>query len=397
MGTKMFRTGLWTAAAVVMAQLLTPASAQQVNGVTPTEIVIGTIGGLSGPAAAHGIATVTAARMRFDEVNASGGIHGRKLRYIVEDGQYDVPRAVQAGNKLINRDKVFLMMMNQGTPMNNAVFPEQMKANIPNMFPASYARQMVEPLHRLKFGSYAYYYDMNRAMIAWMAKNKGKKRFCSLHVAGDYGNENHEGARDEAQKLGMPLVEEATYRPTDTDFGAQMITLKKANCDLVMIGGYSRDSMLIYTTARNMGWTDVDFVGTLASYEPVVASAPGGALEGFYSLTAMVVPERSAASPAVAKWMDAYKAIAGVEPNNSALWGHVQADLVVMALERAGKDLTVDKFVAAMESIKDYRNIFDGNAQNFGPDKHQGSNETFLVQVRGGKFVTVAGPIAYDK
>ena len=73
--------------------------------------------------------------MRFDEFNAKGGAHGRLIKFIVEDHQYTVPRAVQAANKLLRRDKVALMLGSLGTPMNNAVLTDQLKLNVPNLFP----------------------------------------------------------------------------------------------------------------------------------------------------------------------------------------------------------------------------------------------------------------------
>ena len=87
-------------AAAAMAQ-------KDTRGVTPTEIVLGMHTDLSGPAATYGVSSSNAVKMRFDEVNEKGGIHGRKIRLVVEDTQYQVPRAVQAGAKLIQRDKIF--------------------------------------------------------------------------------------------------------------------------------------------------------------------------------------------------------------------------------------------------------------------------------------------------
>ena len=101
--------------------------------------------------------------MRFDEVNDKGGIHGRKVRLVVEDTQYQVPRAVQAGTKLINRDRIFAMVAPLGTPMNNALFKDQFEAGVPNLFPLSAARSMYEPFHRLKFYGAASYVDQVRA------------------------------------------------------------------------------------------------------------------------------------------------------------------------------------------------------------------------------------------
>src|SRR5207247_10497479 len=96
-----------------------------VRGVSPTEIVLGTHTDLSGPAATYGVSSSNAVKMRFDEVNDKGGIAGRKIKLIVEDTQYQVPRAVQAGAKLINRDRIFAMVAPLRTPMNNALFKDQ--------------------------------------------------------------------------------------------------------------------------------------------------------------------------------------------------------------------------------------------------------------------------------
>ena len=117
---------LTTAAAVVLAM---PAFA---GGVTDKEIVVGTSTDLSGVTADWGVNNTNAIRMAFEEQNAKGGINGRMIKYIVEDSQYQVPRHVQAVDKLLNRDNVFLMLANGGTPMNNATLPTQIEKNVPN-------------------------------------------------------------------------------------------------------------------------------------------------------------------------------------------------------------------------------------------------------------------------
>jgi branched-chain amino acid transport system substrate-binding protein len=105
------------------------------DGVTATEILIGSHTALSGPVAAWGVGSTDGARMRYDEVNEKGGVHGRKIKLIVEDHGYAVPRAVQAANKLINNDKIFIMHTALGTPHNNAAFAEQLPKGVPNIFP----------------------------------------------------------------------------------------------------------------------------------------------------------------------------------------------------------------------------------------------------------------------
>ena len=163
-------------AAVAAVALTIPATAgESTRGATDNEIVIGTYNDLSGVTAMWGLNDVNAYRMAFDEANAEGGINGRKIKYIVEDMQYMVPRAVQAANKLINRDNVVIMVSNGGTPMNNATLPEQLEKGVPNIFPYSGARSMYSPLHHMKFGYSASYYDMERARVKLFATNYGKK------------------------------------------------------------------------------------------------------------------------------------------------------------------------------------------------------------------------------
>ena len=384
--------------AVVMsgAAPMSSAGAQQakVRGVTKNEIVIGMHTDLSGPAASYGVHSSNAMRLRIDEVNEAGGIYGRKIRLIVEDNQYQVPRAVQAANKLINRDNIFIMAGALGTPMNNAVLPDQLKAGVINFSPITAARQMSEPFHKLKFAGLSSYYDQVRAGMQWMVANKGKKRFCTLYQDTDFGKEIFEAVNDQAKAMNLPVVETATNKPADTDFTGQITKLRAANCDIVVMGTIVRDAIVPYGTARKMGW-DVDFLGQSANYDQIVAGAPGGATEGLYVMAGTVMPYRDTASPQVAAFMDRYKAKFGVDVNIGAVYGYGLMDQLVFAFDRAGKDLTTDKMVAAIESIQGFRDIFGGPAVSYGPNKHQGADEAFLFQVQKGRFVQIAGPVRY--
>ncbi|WP_428245842.1 ABC transporter substrate-binding protein [Ferrovibrio sp.] len=384
-------------AAVVALSVPFAAAAQsaKVRGVSKNEIVIGMHTDLSGPAASYGVHSSNAMRMRIDEVNEAGGIYGRKLKLIVEDNQYQVPRAVQAVNKLINRDNIFLMAGSLGTPMNNAVMADQLKANVPNMFPLTAARQMYAPTHPMKFAAGSSYYDQIRAGIKWMVEKKGKKKICSLYQDTDFGKEIFEAARDQTQAMKIALVETATNKPADTDFTAQITKLRAAGCDLIASGSIVRDAIVPYGTARKMGWMDVDFIGQSASYDQIVASAPSGATEGFYTMAGTILPYRDTAPPQLAAWMDKYKAKYNADVNIGAVYGYSLMDMIVQGIDRAGKDPTMDKFIAGMESIKGYRDIFGGPVVNFGPNKRQGSDEAFLFQVQKGRFVLIDGPVNY--
>jgi len=371
------------------------AMGQATRGVSGAEIVLGMHTDLSGPAATYGVSSSNAVKMRFDEVNDKGGIHGRKIRLVVEDTQYQVPRAVQAGAKLINRDRIFAMVAPLGTPMNNALFKDQLDAGVPNLFPLSAARSMYEPFHRLKFYGAASYVDQIRAGIQYFVTKKGKKALCAMYQDTDFGKEVLDGVQMQADKLKIKIAETVTHKPTDQDFTAQITRLKGAGCDLVALGTIVRDSIVPYATARKIGWTDVDFLGSAATYDLFVAAAQGGVTEGLHAMGLTDMPYRDTLGPPAQAWFDRYKERYKADPNIGAVYGHVAADLTALGLEKAGPDLNLNTFVRGLESIKGYRDIFNGPEANFGPDKHQGANSSFLAVVKGGRWVRVTEPLGY--
>lgn len=380
---------------VGVAALAQGAAAQEVRGVTKSEIILGMHTDLSGPAATYGVSSSNAVKMRFDEVNDAGGIHGRKIKLIVEDTQYQVPRAVQAGLKLINRDHIFAMVAPLGTPMNNALFKDEFAAGVPNLFPLSAARSMYLPFNRLKFYGAASYVDEVRAGIKYFVTQRGKKALCVMYQDTDFGKEVLDGAQTEADALNMKIVETTTHKPTDQDFTAQITKLRDAKCDLVVLGTIVRDSIVPYATARKLGWTDVDFLGSAASYDLFVAGAQGGVTEGLYAMGLTDMPYRDQLSSVAQVWFDKYKDRFHADPNIGAVYGEVAADLTVVGLDRAGSNLTLDSFVKGLESIKGYHDMFNGPEQNYGPDKHQGANSSFLAVVRGGRWVRVTDPLIF--
>jgi len=364
--------------------------AQTVQGVTPTEIVLGKHTDLSGPAASFGVPVTNAFRMKIDEVNAQGGIHGRKIRLVVEDAQYQLPKAVQAGNKLINQDKVFAMVGAAGTPMNNAVLPAQMKANVPNLFPLSWGRAMSEPLSPLLFAIYQHYPDQIGVGIRYMVEKKNKKSVCAMYQETDFGRDVLDGTNAQLKKLNLPLVASVSHRPTEQDFTAALGKLRDAKCDLIALGTIVRDTIVPYSAARNMGWTDVDFIGTAASYDLIISGAQGGVTEGLYTVGYFDPPYRNTANPAVAKWFDAYKARFNVDPAIQAALGYVIMDITLNAIRDAGKDLNVKTLAAALERMKGYQDMFGGPLQSLSPQSHITAQSSMIYKVQNGRWVRVA-------
>ena len=375
-------------AAVAAVALTFPATAGEKSRVTDNEIVIGTYTDLSGVTAMWGVNNTNAWRMVFDEANVEGGINGRKIKYVVEDMQYQVPRAVQAANKLINRDNVFIMVANGGTPMNNATMPEQIAKGVPNMFPLTAARSMYYPLNHMKFGFAASYYDMERAGVKLFAEKYGKKAICAMSQDTDFGRDVMDGARDQLKAMNLHLVAETMHKPTDTDFSASVAKLHDAGCDLVLLGTIVRDTVQIVSALRKVGW-HVDILGNEPIYDQSVADVPGGATEGIYTMTATLYVDPNDPRPAVHAFANKYEKLYGHPPNFAAEIGYSAAELVVLALQKAGRDLTAESFVAALEGINDYNDIFGSPTMSFSATKHQGSSDAFLCQVKDGKWVQV--------
>ena len=360
------------------------------RGVTQDEIVVGTHTALSGPAAGWGIDATNGMRMRFDEVNAAGGIHGRKIKYIAEDSQYSMPIAIQKANKLVNRDKVFFLIGSIGTPMNNAIFPMLEKKDVPNLFPYTAARSMYEPLHRLKFANLAPYYDNVRAGLNYFVKEKGRERVCMMYVDTDFGHETSEAVHDQLKAMNMELVAETTHKASETNFVGAITKLRQAECDVVMLGTIITDTIIAVSTARKMGW-DVDMVTQTAGCNYVVPLKGGEGVEGLYGVTSIPIMYVDQATGKTKTFFDNYQKRFEKMPSEVAQQGYFSADLTVIALEKAGKKLTVDSMIKALESIKGYQHPFGGPVINFGPQKHLGSDESIFLRVQGGKWVYPGG------
>lgn len=386
----MGKKGLYLVLCIALIVGLAAAAQAETQGVSEDEIVVGTHTALSGPVAGWGIDATDGIRMRFDEVNEAGGIYGRKIKYIAEDSQYQVPIAVQKANKLVNRDKVFFLIGSIGTPMNNAIFPMLEKKNVLNLFPYTAARSMYEPHHKLKFQNLAPYYGNTRAAVKYFVEKKGRERVCMMYQDTDFGHEISEGVVDQLAAMNMSLVAETAHKAAETNFVGAITKLRDADCDVVMLGTIIQDTIIAVSTARKMGW-NVDMVTQTAGCNYVVPLKGAAGVEGLYGVTSIPIMYADQATGKAKVFFDNYQARFGKAPSEVAQHGYFGADLAVMAMEKAGKDLTVDSFIKGMESIKGYQHPFGGPVLNFGPQKHLGSDESIFLQVKDGKWVYPSG------
>ena len=374
--------------AAAAALAVSPASGDQ--GVSDDEIVVGSVSDLSGIFAAFGAPAMSAAQMHFDEVNAAGGIHGRKIRFVVEDSGYQMPKAMQAYNKLINRDKVFAMLLSLGTPMNIAGMKLMTPKNIPNIIPMTAARQMLEEPIRLRFVGSASYYDQTRLGARYLAEHRGASKACTMFIPSDFGKEIEEAMREEAEaNPGLEYVAETTHKPDETDFVGSLQKLNAEGCELIGLALGIRQVITVLGTAKKLGLAHLTFLGSSGSFHTVLAKVPGGVTEGFFATSGWVDLASRANEPAPAAFIAAFMKEFGEFPSTGAMLGYFGATGFTRALEAAGRDLTVESFLAAMESLDYYDEISD-NHVNYSADDHQGSDKTILSVVEGENWKVVA-------
>lgn len=373
------------AAGLTAAATMASAEAQ---GVSDSEILIGSVNDLSGVFAAVGVPATKGANLYFDKVNAAGGVHGRTIRFITEDHGYQMPRAMQGYNKLLNRDKVFAMMQSLGTPMNMAGFKLLDPKGIPNVAPLTAARQMLQdPMHN-KFTSFSSYVDQARVGVKYLASTYGGTKVCSMYLPSDFGKEILEGAKMGAEEAGIEFVAETTHKPDESDFVGSLSKLNEAGCQVVAIGVPVRQAITIVGTAKKMGLAEMKFLGTSASFLTVVAKVPGGITEGFYAAASWQDLWARAADPAPAAFIAEYKEAYGEDPVGFSMLGYAAAAQMVKGLEAAGPGLTQESFIAGMETL-DYMDDLVGNHIDYGPEDHQGANSVYVNVVKDGNWAKV--------
>ena len=376
-----------TLAATTMALAVAGLPAYAEQGVSDTEVLVGSNNDLSGPFAAFGAPATKAAQLYFDQINANGGIHGRKIRFIVEDHGYQMPKAIQGMNKLINGDKVFAMLLSLGTPMNIAAFKQQDPKNIPNVSPLSAARQMNEPFSGLHYAGTASYYDQIKAGVSYLAKEKGATKVCAMYLPTDFGKEIQQGAADIAAATeGLEFVSETTHKPDDADFVGSLQKLKAEGCQIITLALGVRQAITVSGTAKKLGITDISLLNASAGFHSVMAKVPGGVTEGMYAASGWADLLARMDNPEVQKFFKEYTEATGEKlPGTGAVLGRSAAITFVKALEAAGKDLNAETFQKAMESL-DFPDPISGNHVDYSAEDHQGADEIIISVIEDGNW-----------
>lgn len=364
------------------------AASAETQGVTPTEVTFGSVNDLSGIFAAVGVPAVNGANLRFAEANAAGGVHGRTIKFIVEDNGYQIPRAMQGYNKLLNSDKVFAMVLSLGTPMNIAGFKLMDPLGIPNISPLSAAREMLsEPIHT-HFTGFSSYWDQVQAGVTFLAKEKSAKTVCTMYLPSDFGKEIAGSTVDITAKLGLAFGGETTHKGDELDFVGSLQKLSAAGCDIITMALGVRQGITVVGTAKKLGLTNITFMNTSAGFLEPVAMVPGGVTDGLYASAGWQDLYSRAAEPAVGKFIADYKAKYDQPASMFAMLGYAAADLVVRAMEAAGPDLTHDSFIAGMESLN-FHDDLTGADISYSATNHQGGNDVVISVVENGGWKMV--------
>ena len=375
--------------AVLLAVALGQAAVADTQGVTDTEIVFGSVNDLSGIFAAVGVPAVNGANLRFKQANDAGGVHGRMLKFVVEDHGYQLPRAMQGYNKLLNRDKVFAMILSLGTPMNIAGFRLLDPKGIPNISPLSAATAMLaEPMHN-KFIGFSSYYDQATAGVSFLADEFSLKNVCSMYLPSDFGKEIVAGAKNAAEAKGLNFAAETTHKGDEADFVGSLSKLKASECEIVVLALGVRQAITVVGTAKKMGLSGMKFLNTSAGFLSVVAQVPGGITDGLYASSGWKDLGARADEAVPAKFIAEYTAEYGKAPGGFAMLGYSAADQTLRALEAAGKDLTTDSFIAGMETL-DYMDYLTGNYMSYSKDNHKGADAIIISVVADGGWKVVS-------
>ncbi|MEH6475984.1 MAG: ABC transporter substrate-binding protein [Sneathiella sp.] len=381
------RLGLTVATGIVAATAFTSAS-QAAQGVTDDKIILGSHQPLSGPVALWGVPVTNGMRMGVEEINAKGGINGRKLELIVEDTAYQQQKAAQAGDKLLKKDKVFALVGPLGTPTNMVTMPRALKRGVLNLFPLSAAKEMFEPFHELKFSNLTPYDDQMRSAVKYFVENEGVKKVGVLYQDDDFGKNVLLGCEEQAKAMGLPEVVKTNFKRGSKDFSSQIAKLKSAGVDLVCLGTIIGETIGSMATAKKIGYK-TKFVVSSAGYVPENITLAKGLTEGLYGVSQTPIPYYDDANADVKAWMDRYKARFNKDAVLQSIAGYEVIRLFAESLRIAGKDLTAIKVAKAIESIKNFKSKFGGTDVSFSDKDHLGPdrrNSVSLYKVSGPKW-----------
>lgn len=369
------------------------ASLQPTPGVSDAAILIGSSLALSGHASYLGRQTLYGAMAYIRNINEQGGVYGREIEVIAEDDGYDPPRCVANTQKLIVEDKVFALFCYVGTPTTVKIIPLVEEAKIPLVGSFTGANALREPFHRYIINIRASYYQETAAAVRHLVQDLGLRKIAIFYQYDAYGFDGLKGAELALKEYGLAPVARGTYvRGTmNVEEGLDKILEGKPEA-VIMIGTSAPCAKLIRLAEQQEGappvFYAVSFVGADEIARILGASHPAKLIMS-QVVPPSDLPETRTLLWGVVEYSELLKRYYPDErPNTVGLEGYINAKVLVEGLQRAGRNLTRERFIDAIESINNY-SVGIANTISFGPKLHQGLERVYFTILEAGKFALI--------
>ncbi len=348
------------AAALFFACMIAISQAGEKTGVTDKEILIGGLGPMTGPASNLGPQVELAGKLAAKQISDAGGIHGRKIKYIMADTVCGSSQGLAATKKLIFSDKVFALHGLVCSHVGMAIRPTLEKEEVPIIITIAQGDKLLVPHSKYLFRVIPPTNITGNLMGIFMNKYFPKKftRVALLHTQEEYGSTGRDGLVSRLSKYGIKPLAIETHKIGDTDYSSQLLKIKGLNPEVLFILSYVKDMALIVKQAHGLG-LDCVKIGYLGGNFPLIPELAGKeALRDFYASTVTLDVIKG---DKIKSFVDMYKKEYPeymknpYNPSDTDITSYVAFQLIAEALKRAGKDLTRTKYIEAMESIKDFK------------------------------------------
>jgi branched-chain amino acid transport system substrate-binding protein len=366
--------------------LLLGASGAIISGLTAckqgagsaTEIVIGEVAAMTGGTATFGQSSHAGTQMAVDEINAAGGLLGKKVRLVTEDDQSKQGEAGTVAKKLVSREKVVAMLGEVASGRSLEMAPVCQKAGVPMISPASTNPKVTEEgdfIFRVCFID-----PFQGTVMAKFALKRGWKKVAILTDAKqDYSVGLSQFFKEYFTKNGGTIVGEASYGSGDKDFKAQLTSIRGGSPDAILASGYYNESGLIAQQARELGIT-APLLGGDGWDSPSLVEVAGKAMEGCFFSNHFSAEDKS---PIIQEFIKKYQAKHGAVPDAMAALGYDSAMILFDAIKRAGT--TEGKALRdAIAATKDFPGITGKITLD---DKRNANKPAVILEIKDGKFV----------
>ena len=365
---------------LIAVALVTSCKKPSAGASSTGDIVIGEFASLTGRTATFGVSSDEGVQLALDEINAKGGVLGRKVTYIHEDDQSRPEEARTAAEKLINRDKVVALIGEITSSASIAAAPAAQNAHIPMVSPGATNPKVTQ------IGDYIFracFIDpfQGEAMARFALDNLKLKKFAILYaVNSDYSTGLRDYVANTVKKRGGTIVAEQSYTEgSDTDFNAQLTAIQNQNPDAIFVTGYYGEAALIAKQARALGMK-MPLIGGDGWDSDKLTEVGGDAMNNTYFSNHYSPDEER---PEVQKFVTAYKAkFNGKIPDAMAILGYDATNLLADAISRAAST-EGPKIRDALASTKN----FHGAAGDITIDPNRNASKPIvIVEVKDGKF-----------